>query len=385
MILTAETKPFRAAMQTVGRVVPAKSPWPILTNLKLVTNDDRVTLIGSDGDMTVEADVPANVETEGVACIPFAPLAKFIGAAKADLVKISMDGNAAKVSASRSRIALSAWPVDDYPNYRPPEGEPVTLDRDSFVAALRFAVAAAEDDEVRYHIAGPNISEKPGQVDFWGTDGKSAHHATLHGIDAIGGGGTLPMSAAMVILAAAEKAESVAFMICARGWHLATPGLRLWGKVIDGQYPDMERVISQFEDWSEITIAANDDLSAALSVASCGAEQDSGKSRNLILRAREGEPIVLRGQKAMGGVLAAGRAEMEAEGQMEFAGAISAKYLSAAVAGIPEKDLAIEGCVQEGSAIGKAIRVKPAQSSNTLDMSALIMALRVSEAEMADV
>ena len=65
MIFTVEAKDFRAALQIAGRVIPSKSPWPILTNLKIVTNDDRVTLTGSNGDMTFEADVPAEIETEG--------------------------------------------------------------------------------------------------------------------------------------------------------------------------------------------------------------------------------------------------------------------------------------------------------------------------------
>jgi DNA polymerase-3 subunit beta len=384
MIFTVEAKDFRAAMQIAGRVIPQKSPWPVLTNIKIVTNDSRVTLIGSDGDTTFEADVPADVETEGVACVAFGALSKFVGAAKADRVKVSVDSTAAKALAGRSRISLSAGNTEDYPNYRPPEGSPVAIDKETFCAALRFAVAASSDEEMRYHIAGPNFSEGVGCVDVWGTDGRSAHHAMIADLDAIGGGGTIPMEGAHVALAVADKAEDIAFMISERGWHLAAKGVRVWGKVIDAGYPDMAKVVSQFSGWRDVLVASKEDLTGAVNIATIGADQDSTKSRNIVLRASDGAPAILRGQKATSGVLHAGRAETDAEACGDFIGTISAKYLTGALGGIGCDDVVIEGAVDEAD-MGRAIRIRPAQKSNTLEMSALVMAMRVSMEEMADV
>lgn len=383
MIFTTETKAFAAAVASAAKVIPAKSPWPILTNLKMVTNDDRVTLIGSDGDTTLEIDVPAQVETEGAVCVPFQPLAKFCAAARADTIKIAIDGNGAKAQAGRSRIALSAQSLDDYPNYRPPEGAPATLDGPTLCHALRFCVAAVEDSEVRYHIAGPNFSEIDGGVEVWGTDGKSAHRASISDVPQIGGGGTLPLAAAHVVLSLAEKAETVGFMIGPKGWHLTTDGKRVWGKVIEGQFPDMRRVVSQFSDWRDVATIARDDLSAAVNVATCGTDQDSQKSRNLIIRAAESKNIVMRGHKTSNGVLHAGRAETDATGISDFLGVVSSKYLVGATAGMKADDFMIEGSMSGD--IAAAIRISPAQDSATLEMMALVMAIRASVEELADV
>lgn len=385
MIFTIESKALQAAMATAGRVIPTKSAWPILTQLKIVTNDDRITLVGSDSDTTFEADVGANVETEGAVCVPFEPLAKFVKAAKSDTVKFTLTNDQVKVSAGRSRISLGTGSLDDYPNYRPPEGEAATLDAGTFCAALRFALSAAEEDEVRHHIAGPNLSTDGDDLVIWGTDGHSAHRATITGAGEIGGGATLPIGGAQVILSVCEKQDTVQFMACERGWHLTTAEVRAWGKVIDAQFPDMARVVAQFEGWREIIVAGKDDLSGAINVATCGAEADSTKSRNLILRTAADGPVVMRGQKTVGGVIHAGRAEMDVTGRGEFAGSVSAKYFSAAIGGMASTDFVIEGCVEDGGDYGKAIRLKPAQSSDVLDMSALIMAQRVAVQKLADV
>lgn len=385
MIFTIESKALQAAMATAGRVIPAKSPWPILTQLKIVTNDDRVTFIGSDADTTFEADVGAIIETEGAVCVPFDPLAKFVKAAKSDTVKFTLADDQVKVSAGRSRISLGTGAVDDYPNYRPPEGEAATLDAGTFCTALRFALSATEEDDVRQHIAGPNLSTDGGDLVIWGTDGHSAHRATIAGAGDIGGGATLPIGGAQVILSVCDKLDTVQFMACERGWHLTTAETRVWGKVIDAKFPDMGRVMSQFEAWREIILAGKDDLSGAINVATCGAEADSTKSRNLILRAATDGPVILRGQKTVGGVIHAGRAEMDVTGRGDFAGSVSAKYFSAAIGGMASTDFVIEGCVEDGSDFGKAIRLKPAQASDVLDMSALIMAQRVGAQELADV
>lgn len=384
MIFTVDAKEFRAALQIAGRVIPQKSPWPILSNVKIITNDDRITLIGSDSDTTFEADVPAEIETEGAACVPFDALSKFVSAAKSGaLIKLTLGENSVKAQAGRSRITLSAGAVDDYPNYRPPEGDLTTLDRETFTTALRFCASASEDSEVRYNMAGPHFSERETGLHIFGTEGKVIHRAIIADVTSIGGGGTLPLPAALVVLAMAEKVETLSFMISDRGWHLSAGSVRVWGKVIDSAYPDVDRILDGFPNWDEFAVASSDDLSTALSVASCGAEAGSDKARNLIIRAQSGKPVVVRGHKAAGGVVHAGRAEMDTDAKSDFVGAINAKYLTNAIGGMKSDDVSMLTASRDDGA--SVISLRPAQQSATLDMSALIMALRVSESEMTDV
>lgn len=378
MIFTCDAKELSAAIAIAGKVIPAKSPWPILANIKIVSNDSRVTLIGSDGDTTLEVDVPADVQTEGAACITFDPLAKFCASAKGERVTVSISATEARISTGRSRIGLNVARLEDYPNYTPPEGEIADLDADTFCQALRFCLAATEDSEVRYHIAGVNVSETDGDVTLWGTDGNSAHRAVLVGVPAIGGGATLPIMAAQTVLAMADKHDAMRFMISERGWHLTSGAMRAWGKVIDGQYPSMGGVVAQFGEWRPLAVSSRADLTAAIGIATIGTERDSNKAHNVALVADPGAKMVIKGFKASSGVTNAGYAEMEVEGRERFAAPVSAKYLSAALAGITGDEIALF-CAGEGRT---AIQVRPAQGSVSLTLEATIMTQRASLAEM---
>jgi DNA polymerase-3 subunit beta len=382
MIFTCDTKAFRAALAVAGKVIPAKSPWPILTNLKLVTNDDRVTLIGSDGDTTFEMDVPAAVQTEGASAIPFAPLATFISAAKGDQISVTVEKGQATLKAGRSRIALSAPSVEDFPIYTPPDGSPVAVDPETFCAALRFCAAAAATDDTQWTMGGPNLCEHEGAVEVWGTDGKAMHQARLDGLPSIGGGATIPNAAVTTILGIMEKADQGKALVSGNGWHVEAGHIRAWGKVVDGKFPNVRRVIEGLGDMTKVIVPTQDDLSGAITVATCGADSDSTKSRNVILIADAGKPVIVRGQKGIAGVIHAGRAEIDRLSETDARGVLSSRLLVAALAGMRGGDVLIETGRLGDSAV---FRLSPAQDSATLTMSALIMSQRFSEAEMADV
>ncbi|WP_425070668.1 DNA polymerase III subunit beta [Sagittula sp. S175] len=377
MNFTVEAAAFRAALKTAGRVIPQKSPWPILSNLKVITNDSRVTLIGSNGDLTFEADIPAQVETEGVAIMPHGPLSAFASAAKADTITLKLEGEAVKVSAGRSRIALSAADAADYPNYRPADGEPVQMDADTLTRALRFCATACSTDETRYYLQGVNMTTREGVVEAHGTDGYGLHVAQLPDAPIIGDGAILPRDAVALICDAAEGKDAVSLAVSARGWMFAVAGLRMWGKVIDGSFPDVWRVIEGFGQADPFAVTAEDDLATTLKVAACGADEIRKKGRGLVFIADPGKPIVIRGGKTVSGVTAAGRAETQAEAIGTARFMLSSDLLSRALPAL-KGDIAL-------SSLAEGARIEPAQQDAHLHLSAVLMGIRAADEELQDV
>ncbi|OWV44222.1 DNA polymerase III subunit beta [Mameliella alba] len=379
MIFTVEAKDFRAALQIAGRVIPSKSPWPILTNLKIVTNDDRVTLTGSNGDMTFEADVPAEIETEGAAILSHDVLTKFCTASKKGALKVAQDGNVIKVSAGRSRIALSAGPIDDFPIYRPADGEAVDLDADTLARALRFCVAAASTEEAKYYLQGAYITSGNAGVDVFGTDGYGLHIAAMPDAPSVGAGAILPRDAVEFVTSACEDRDTVSLMVGEKGWLCAAGGLRAWGKVVDGSFPDVRRVIEGFGNGDVFAVAPVDDLDGAIRIATVGADEVRKRGRGLVFIAEEGDPIIIRGGKAVSGVTAPGRAEMETAAKASARFCVSSDLLARV---LPSFKGDIEIASLKG---GDGVRVRPAQEDAHLALSATIMGIRATEAELQDV
>ena len=382
MKFTCETKALSEAMAIAGRVIPQKSPWPILINIKMVTNDDRVTMIGSDGDTTFEVDVPASVEIDGAACLPFATFDKFVRAAKATQVAVDLDSDKALIKSGRSRITLMAGPVDDYPIYKPAEGELVTVDAPSFAHALRFCAAAASTEEAQFYLCGVNFDESEDHVVAWGTNGKVAHRASLTNLETLGGGGIIPSLAAQTILALVEKSDTAKVLITDRGWGVESASTRIWGKVIDGQFPNMNQMMTQFSGWEDLATVDHVDMSAGLEVASCGADTDSDKSKSMILNFKAGDGIILRGGRPLGGVVYAGRSEVTAEVAHDWAGGFNSKYITNAMTGLKVDRVAIKRDVKGDNPV---ISIRPAQDDATVEMMSVIYGMRMSDAELADV
>lgn len=380
MIFTTESSAFQSALRIAGRVIPQKTPWPILANLKIVTNDNRVTVIGSNGDLTFEAEVPAEVETEGVTCIPFDALGKFVSAVKSDQIKVAIADNMAKVTAGRNRISLHCGRAEDYPNYRAVEGDPVALDAPTLCTAMRYCVAAASDQEMQYNLRGVFFDETDPDLNLWGTNGHIASRAVLADVKTVGGGGILPAEAVQILLTIGQKAELIHLNINDQGWSAAVGSTRVWGKVVDGAFPDMRRMLTQFKDWSDAATIDMERVQYGLSVGTVGSSALSDKANKIILKSLGDDAIIFRGGNPANGVGEPGRAEVDASVKTEFAFAVNAKYLTAALTGVdPESKLTIR------SADGAGMQIEPSQSSITARLTSVVLPMRVSPEELAGV
>lgn len=379
MKVTIDAKAFAAGLAIAGKVIPAKSPWPIMQNIRLAAEKDRLTMIGSDTDTTFEADVAAEVAEPGVAIVSFVNLQSFIGAAKGGQVTIEADSAQAVIKSGKGRITLHSSDPMEYPTYADQTGETFPIDRDGFLRALRHAAAAVVPSEARYNIAGVRSECIDDSLVLWGTDGKVAHRAALAGVANIGGGATIPLAAVTTILSVADRASEVRFGANERGWRIECGAQRAWGKVVDSAFPDMVRLMASLEpDWREAAVCDGADMAQAIAVAICGADQTAEKTRNLVLRADGDGPVVIRGMRPSASVLRAGRAEINGDVRGDFAVAVPAVNLTDALTGMGADTYGIE--------VGRnAVRLTPAQKSATLDLLAILTSIRATEEELADV
>lgn len=373
MKFSIETKDLKDALDRVGKAIPARSSLPIMQTVLIQTGDGMVSLTGSDMDMTIETDARATIDAPGVMCLPYDVMRQFVGAAKAGLVTVEIDESGAVVSSGRNRVKLAATSATDYPRQSALAGNPVDIDPKAFCGAIRFCAASVEDSELRFTLAGVHLAEKDGDTHFWGTDGRGLHHAVI--TSSTIGGATIPVAGCAAIIAMIDGASDAQFAITDRGWHCVTGWVRAWGKVIDGAYPDMTKVYDQFPDWDMIAgdLAAAD-INDALSMATIGTDRDSQKARNVIVKVSDGV-IAMRGHKGSGGVIAAGRAEIDCDTASTFGAILNADKIKRAVSGL-------SGKVSMTCCENRAIRFCPEDSDG---MEAVIMTMSAMPGELADV
>ena len=378
MIFTVDMKALSGALALAGKVIETKSTMPVILNVRIATNDNRITLTGTNLDTTFEAVVPAEVATEGVTAVPFATLAAFCSAAKGERLTFEAKGYQVTVKSGRSRITLAAIDAADFPLMAAPPGDLVAVDAPTFTSALSFCAAAASDEEVRYYLNGPYLQETAEGAVIWGTDGHALHRAELPGLPSCGGGAIIPKDAVSMILSICDKATEARVLVTGRGWMVSSGDLRAWGKVIDGSFPDCNRVLSGFKDWEGFIRIGKDELTSALTVAGCGSDTMEKRSKAMIIKGQEGAPLIVRGSKAASGVISAGRAETMTPCDGNAALCVSSELLRRAITAMGEPEIAL------AAAGSTAIRAEPVQANSAVRKMALIMGIRASEQELAD-
>lgn len=387
MIFTCETKALAAAMAIAGRVVPQKAHIPIIQHVRLATNDDRVTVTGTSMDTSFQMDVTASVATEGEVCLPFSTLRDFVGRAKGAEISIEVDGTSATIKSGRNRIGLMTQPAEDFPDIAPIDGNPVTVDAPAFCHALRFCSAAAATEDAKWNLRGVWFQESDDGSDFvvaWGTNGSHLHRAQMP-FRSIGSGGIVPTEAAATILSIAEKTDTAQVVVAQHGWSVVAGGVRSWGKCVDGQFPDLVKIVNSLGSWSEVASAEHGDMAEGIDVAACGADADSDKSRATILDCDPGaEAIIVRGLKASAGVSHAGRAEVTASVSAPMKGAFNSAYLRAAMVGLKVPRVAIYTAERASDGM-RSIQIRPAQDDANVQMEATVMSMRVADEVLADV
>lgn len=370
---TIETKAAQAAVKALMQVVPSKVTIPIMGHIMVSPIEGAVEMTASDMDTTMRITVRCDDPMTDAVCLPAGPFAEFVGKAKGGDIGIAIDGRAATVTSGRNRIKLATMPAADYPMTKPPVVPAADIDPAEVAAALKFCAASVEDSEVRYHIAGVHLAPGDGVTDAWGTDGKSVHHWQLPEISGIEAA-TIPSAAVDVIVSALTTADSARVGLSDRGWALDAPGASVWGKVIDGGYPDVRRAVSQFGEWLEaVPEVRSSDLVEGINGAAIGADKDSAKARNMVVKIG-GDGISLRGHKGVSGVMSAGRAFVDCATDSEFGAILNGdKIRAAASAG---DMLSIQTAAES-----RAVRISSPGNDRA---EAVIMAMPAMASELAD-
>ncbi|MGA5640110.1 DNA polymerase III subunit beta [Streptomyces cinereoruber] len=150
------------AVAWAARVLPARSPMPVLGGLLLEAAEDGLSVSGLDHEASARIEVKAETLAGGRALVLGRRLLDICKVLPRGRAELAVEGARLSVSSGDARFGLSLLPLDDRPA-PPPLPEVLGLvDGDAFAAAVgQVAVAAGRDDSlpvltgVRLSLDGP--------------------------------------------------------------------------------------------------------------------------------------------------------------------------------------------------------------------------------------
>ncbi len=232
----------------VAGVVERRQTLPILSNVKLRCYEGILELTGTDLEVEVITTVRLDGAQEGEATIPARKLYDICRALPAQAeIKISLDGERARVQSGKSRFTLVTLPTSDFPSV---EGEDWDLnlnlperDLKRLLDKTQFCMA---HQDVRYYLNGLLLEVKESQLRAVATDGHrmglsevKLGQATNEDRQVI-----VPRKGVQEISRFLDSGERQTELKLSRNHvQVGVEGITLTSKLIDGRFPDYTQVM----------------------------------------------------------------------------------------------------------------------------------------------
>ena len=257
MRVTLEKSAFLKALNHVQSVVERRNTIPILSNVMVQAKGSEIKLTATDLDIEIVESVAAEVAQEGAATVPahmlYDIVRKLPDGAQLELNQAGDKGRVAIV-ASRSRFALQSLPPEDFPDLSSGEfGNIFSL----AAAELRFLIErtrfAISTEETRYYLNGIYFHEvkQSKHLRAVATDGHrlAQSQMTLPAGAADMPGIIVPRKTVLELVKLLEGDDGeVEVSISSQKIRFKAGKLVLTSKLIDGTFPDYERVIPRGND-----------------------------------------------------------------------------------------------------------------------------------------
>ncbi|WP_201834641.1 DNA polymerase III subunit beta [Microvirga zambiensis] len=259
MRVTVERAALLKALGHVHRVVERRNTIPILSNVLLRADEGSLRLKATDLDIEVTETIPAEITEAGSTTVPaymiYDIVRKLSEGAQVSL-EMSPDMGQMQIRSGRSRFMLQALPESDFPDLAagdlPHRFTLTAADLKRLIEKTQFAIST---EETRYYLNGIYLHT----IDAGGTVVMRAvatdgHRLARVEIPAPNGSEGMPgvivprKAVAEIVKLVEDGSESVTIELSSAKVRLTFDGVVLTSKLIDGTFPDYQRVIPAGND-----------------------------------------------------------------------------------------------------------------------------------------
>ena len=258
MKITIERSELIKSLGHVQSVVERRNTIPILSNVKIEAAEGRLTLNATDMDLDMVDSVGANVETPGAITVSAHTLYDIVRKLpEGSQVELNASGDGQmQLSAGRSRFTLSCLPTDEFPvlsgGELPHNFNVTAAELRSLIDRTKFAIST---EETRYYLNGIYLhkADRDG-VDVLRAVATDGHR--LASVEAPLPAGSENMPGVIVPRKAVielrklidESGDEVAISMSESKIRFSFDNAVLTSKLIDGTFPDYQRVIPSGND-----------------------------------------------------------------------------------------------------------------------------------------
>lgn len=239
-----------APLQSVCGIVEKRHTLPILSNVLMEKDGERLTLLATDIEIQIRTGTAVPGGEKAALTVAARKLQDILRSLPESAeVNLTLDEKRLTLKAGKSRFNLQTLPAEDFPRMATADGQQskLTLTQKQFKRLLSLVQYSMAQQDIRYYLNGLLLVVNGSEIRMVATDG----HRLAYASEEIGGQHQrleviLPRKTVLELsrqLADNDEALEVALSPTQAQFRFGD--IELVSKLIDGKFPDYERVIPQ--------------------------------------------------------------------------------------------------------------------------------------------
>ncbi|MGH8221622.1 MAG: DNA polymerase III subunit beta [Woeseiaceae bacterium] len=249
MKLSAAREVLLKSLQAVIGVVERRQTMPILANVLLVAKDDKVAITATDLEVELVASAEVDVQGPGEVTVPGRKLLDICRALpEGASVAISQSGEKVIVKSGRSKFSLTTLPAAEFPTVDDIKaGQALELPQETLGKLLEKTHFSMAQQDVRYYLNGLLLETGKQHLRAVATDG---HRLAICQVKLPGGKlpeqqVIVPRKGVLELQRLLSGEGNLNLELGSNHIRIQLEGIRFTSKLIDGRFPEYERVIPQ--------------------------------------------------------------------------------------------------------------------------------------------
>lgn len=336
MKLSVTQENLHKALGTVGRVVSSRSSLPVLSNILLSTDTNRLRLSATNLEIGVTCWIGCKVTQEGAVTSPARLLSEFVSNLPGGKLDLSASETNLTITAPHYDSHINGISADEFPLIPEVKADPiVTLPAGIFREAIAEVVVAASPDENRPVLAGVYMYIDEEDLMLVATDSYRLAERRIP----LGAAPAKPLEAIVPARTMQELARilsdndgEVRMYLAENQVMFQLENIELVSRLIEGQFPNYKQIIPQEE--KTVATLETSELARLTKMASLFARENAGSIR--IEVQAEGEIRIMSSASQVGENTSSAECEVSGDdGEIS----LNARYLSDALAVIKTKQI----------------------------------------------
>lgn len=248
MKIAISREAFLRPLQAVIGVVERRQTMPILADVLLVAKDGALTVTGTDLEVELVAEAGADsVTVPGEIAVPGRKLLDICRTLpESAALTLQLDGDRLSIKSGRSRFVLATLPATEFPVVEKIDASShLKLLQKDFGRLLDKTQFSMAQQDVRYYLNGLLLETSKKRLRAVATDGHrlAMCDISLENQEVTAGQIIVPRKGVLELHRLLGNAEELEISVGTNHIRAQLGNIRFTSKLIDGRFPDYERVI----------------------------------------------------------------------------------------------------------------------------------------------